>query len=67
LGAFYPFLHLSSAELTLPLPQITPAFELYVCTSPLLPHSAVVSAARAVSKWVQKDEGRLFLMGAPSF
>lgn len=47
--------------------QITPAFELYVCTSPLLPHSAVVSAARAVSKWVQKEEARLFLMSAPSF
>ncbi|GAA5866444.1 hypothetical protein JCM8547_000627 [Rhodosporidiobolus lusitaniae] len=46
---------------------ITPAFELYVCTTPLLPHSAVVSAARAVSKWVQKDEARLFLTSAPSF
>ncbi|GAA5979415.1 hypothetical protein JCM11641_005027 [Rhodosporidiobolus odoratus] len=46
---------------------ITPAFELYVCASPFLPQSAVVSAARAVSKWVQKEEQRLFLMGAPSF
>ncbi|BGP20036.1 hypothetical protein JCM10213_000582 [Rhodosporidiobolus nylandii] len=46
---------------------ITPSFELYACTSPLLPHSAVVYAARAVSKWVQKEETRLFLLNAPSF
>ncbi|GAA5845470.1 hypothetical protein JCM11251_003394 [Rhodosporidiobolus azoricus] len=46
---------------------ITPTFELYVCTSPLLPHSAVVSAARSVSKWVAREEERLFLMGAPTF
>ncbi|GAA6021944.1 hypothetical protein JCM10207_002611 [Rhodosporidiobolus poonsookiae] len=46
---------------------ITPAFELYVATAPLLPHAAVVSAARAVSRWVGKEEARLFLRGAPSF
>ncbi|GAA6039406.1 hypothetical protein JCM8097_002841 [Rhodosporidiobolus ruineniae] len=46
---------------------VTPTFELYIATTPLLPHSAVVSAARAVSKWVAKEEARLFLMGAPSF
>ncbi|BGP58154.1 Vacuolar fusion protein mon1 [Rhodotorula sphaerocarpa] len=42
---------------------VTSEFELYVSTSPLLPHGAVVSAARSVSRWVQADEHRLFLSG----
>ncbi|GAA5939966.1 hypothetical protein JCM1841_000904 [Sporobolomyces salmonicolor] len=46
---------------------VTAQFELYVATSPLLPHSAVVSAARAVSQWVKKEEDRLFLTSSPSF
>ncbi|GAA5970190.1 hypothetical protein JCM21900_005873 [Sporobolomyces salmonicolor] len=45
----------------------TTQFELYVTTSPLLPHLAVVSAARAVSQWVKKEEDRLFLTSSPSF
>ncbi|GAA5881996.1 hypothetical protein JCM1840_002092 [Sporobolomyces johnsonii] len=46
---------------------VTAQFELYVATSPLLPHSAVVSAARAVSRWVKNEEERLFLTSSPSF
>ncbi|GJN94002.1 hypothetical protein Rhopal_007065-T1 [Rhodotorula paludigena] len=46
---------------------VTPQFELYLATSPLLPHSAVVSAARAVSRWVKKEEKALFLHGAGTF
>ncbi|KAK4694121.1 vacuolar fusion protein MON1, partial [Phenoliferia sp. Uapishka_3] len=42
-------------------------FELYVALSPLLPKTAVVSAARAVSKWVKGQESKLFLTSAPSF
>ncbi|GAA5901325.1 guanine nucleotide exchange factor MON1 [Sporobolomyces salmoneus] len=45
----------------------TPQFELYVATSPLLPHSAVVSAAKRISKWVEKEEQKLFLTSSPSF
>ncbi|GAA6015710.1 hypothetical protein JCM11491_002454 [Sporobolomyces phaffii] len=45
----------------------TPQFELYLATSPQLPHSAVVSAAKAVSKWVEREESRLFLTNSPSF
>ncbi|GAA5872112.1 hypothetical protein JCM16303_000983 [Sporobolomyces ruberrimus] len=45
----------------------TPQFELYVATSPFLPHSAVVSAAKGVSKWVEKEEQKLFLTSSPSF
>ncbi|GAA6055254.1 hypothetical protein JCM3770_001509 [Rhodotorula araucariae] len=46
---------------------VTPQFELYLATAPLLPHSAVVSAARAVSRWVRKEERGLFLHGAGTF
>ncbi|KAM0746693.1 DUF254-domain-containing protein [Meredithblackwellia eburnea MCA 4105] len=42
-------------------------FELYVALSPLLPKSAIVSAAKAVTKWAKANEGRLFLTSAPSF
>ncbi|POY73088.1 hypothetical protein BMF94_3926 [Rhodotorula taiwanensis] len=42
---------------------VTGDFELYVSTSPLLPHAAVVSCARSVSKWVKQDAARLFLSG----
>ncbi|KAL8276925.1 hypothetical protein RQP46_010653 [Phenoliferia psychrophenolica] len=45
----------------------TSTFELYVALSPLLPKTAVVSAARAVSRWVKAQESRLFLTSAPSF
>ncbi|SCZ88089.1 BZ3500_MvSof-1268-A1-R1_Chr2-1g04181 [Microbotryum saponariae] len=49
------------------LPQTTSSFELYLAVSPLLPKTAVVSAARAVIKWIKAEENRLFLTSAPSF
>ncbi|KZT73756.1 DUF254-domain-containing protein [Daedalea quercina L-15889] len=46
---------------------ITQPFELYLALSPRLPKSAVVNAANAVARWVQKEERRLFLRDAPVF
>ncbi|BGP11298.1 Vacuolar fusion protein mon1 [Rhodotorula toruloides] len=46
---------------------ITSSFELYLATAPLLPHSAVVNAARSISKFVAGKENELFLSNAPSF
>ncbi|CAL1713268.1 unnamed protein product [Somion occarium] len=46
---------------------ITQPFELYLAMSPLIPKSAVVNAANAISRWVQKEEKRLFLRDAPVF
>ncbi|KAJ3557656.1 hypothetical protein NM688_g1358 [Phlebia brevispora] len=46
---------------------ITQPFELYLAMSPLLPKSAIVNAANAIAKWVQKEEKRLFLRDAPVF
>ncbi|GAA5877863.1 hypothetical protein JCM3774_000198 [Rhodotorula dairenensis] len=42
---------------------LTPEFELYLSVSRLLPHAAVVTCARGVSRWVKQDEARLFLSG----
>ena len=47
--------------------QITQPFELYISVSPMLPKSAVVSAANSVMRWVKKEEARLFLRDAPVF
>ncbi|KAK0201848.1 vacuolar fusion protein MON1 [Desarmillaria ectypa] len=46
---------------------ITQPFEMYIALSPRLPKSAAVGAANAVSRWVKKEEGRLFLKDAPVF
>ncbi|KZT12073.1 DUF254-domain-containing protein [Laetiporus sulphureus 93-53] len=46
---------------------ITQQYELYLALSPLLPKSAVMNAANAVARWVQKEERRLFLLDAPVF
>ncbi|TXT10597.1 hypothetical protein VHUM_02102 [Vanrija humicola] len=46
---------------------LTKPFELYVTVSPHLPMSAVVSTANKVAKWVNAEEGRLFLKDAPVF
>ncbi|KAK0187930.1 vacuolar fusion protein MON1 [Armillaria mellea] len=46
---------------------ITQPFEMYIALSPRLPKSAVIGAANAVSRWVKKEEGRLFLKDAPVF
>ena len=53
--------------LTAPSAQITQPFELYLAMSPLVPKSAVVNAANAIARWVQKEEKRLFLRDAPVF
>ncbi|KAG1772371.1 DUF254-domain-containing protein [Suillus occidentalis] len=46
---------------------ITQPFELYVVLSPRLPKTAVINAANAVTRWVKKQEGQLFLRDAPVF
>jgi hypothetical protein len=46
---------------------ITQPFEMYIAVSHGLPKSAVISAANAVTRWVKKEEGRLFLRDAPIF
>ncbi|GJE86335.1 trafficking protein Mon1-domain-containing protein [Phanerochaete sordida] len=46
---------------------ITQPFELYIAMSPLMPKSAVVNAANAIARWVQREEKRLFLRDAPVF
>ncbi|TFK27965.1 DUF254-domain-containing protein [Coprinopsis marcescibilis] len=46
---------------------ITQPFELYVAVSPMLPKTAVVGAANAVTRWIKKEESRLFLRDAPVF
>ncbi|KAG2151303.1 DUF254-domain-containing protein [Suillus clintonianus] len=46
---------------------ITQPFELYVVLSPRLPKAAVINAANAVTRWVKKEEGQLFLRDAPVF
>jgi len=48
------------------LSQTTSSFELYLAVSPLLPKNAVVSAARAVTRWIKKNEASLFLTSAHS-
>lgn len=55
------------ATLGLNIAQITQPFELYVAVSPMLPKSGVVGAANAVTRWVKKEESRLFLRDAPVF
>lgn len=47
--------------------QATSSFELCITISPVLPKNIAVSIARAVSRWVKKEEGNLFLVGAPVF
>ncbi|KAF8442896.1 DUF254-domain-containing protein [Boletus edulis BED1] len=46
---------------------ITQPFELYIVLSPRLPKTAVINAANAVTRWVKKEETRLFLRDAPVF
>ena len=59
-------LHVEEAVLTIVI-QITQPFEVYLALSPRLPKSAIVNAANAVARWVQKEERRLFLRDAPVF
>ncbi|KIJ17802.1 hypothetical protein PAXINDRAFT_161913 [Paxillus involutus ATCC 200175] len=46
---------------------ITQLFELYVVLSPRLPKTAAINAANAVTRWVKREEGQLFLRDAPVF
>jgi len=46
---------------------LTQPFELYIAVSPMLPKTAAVGAANAVTRWVKKEESRLFLRDAPVF
>ncbi|KAG9315754.1 trafficking protein Mon1-domain-containing protein [Chiua virens] len=46
---------------------ITQPFELYIVLSPRLPKTAVINAANSVTRWVKKEEGKLFLRDAPVF
>ncbi|KIJ62584.1 hypothetical protein HYDPIDRAFT_176402 [Hydnomerulius pinastri MD-312] len=46
---------------------ITQPFELYIALSPRLPKTAVINAANAVTRWVKREEGHLFLRDAPVF
>ncbi|RXK37418.1 vacuolar fusion protein MON1 [Tremella mesenterica] len=49
------------------LAWFTKPFEMYLTVPPHLPKSVVVSVANAVFKWVQAEEGKLFLKDAPVF
>ncbi|KAG8214619.1 hypothetical protein J3R82DRAFT_9695 [Butyriboletus roseoflavus] len=46
---------------------ITQPFELYIVLSPRMPKTAVINAANSVTRWVQKEEAKLFLRDAPVF
>jgi len=46
---------------------VTQPFELIVALSPHVPKNAVVGAANAVTRWVKKEENRLFIRDAPVF
>lgn len=46
---------------------ITQPFELYIALSPLLPKTAVINAANSVTRWIKREEGKLFLKDAPVF
>lgn len=47
--------------------QSTQPFELYLTVSPSMPKNAVVSAANAIARWINKEEAKLFLRDAPVF
>lgn len=49
------------------IPQSTQPFEIYLTISPTMPKHAVVSAANAIARWVNKEEAKLFLHDAPVF
>ncbi|KAF8551678.1 DUF254-domain-containing protein [Imleria badia] len=46
---------------------ITQPFELYIVLSSRLPKTAVINAANSVTRWVKKEEAKLFLRDAPVF
>lgn len=46
----------------LPLLQVTGAFELYMCYSPLGTKASAVSAIHKLMRWIRKEEDRLFIL-----
>ncbi|MCO5565782.1 hypothetical protein L7F22_019457 [Adiantum nelumboides] len=45
----------------------TPPFELYICASPHIPNTTLISMAKSVVKWVKQEEHQLFIVSAPIF
>lgn len=45
-----------------PLFQVTGAFELYMCYSPLGTKASAVSAIHKLMRWIRKEEDRLFIL-----
>lgn len=46
----------------LPLLQVTGAFELYLCYSPLGTKASAISAIHKLMRWIRKEEDRLFIL-----
>lgn len=46
----------------LPCPQVTGAFELYMCYSPLGTKASAISAIHKLMRWIRKEEDRLFIL-----
>lgn len=42
--------------------QVTSAFELYICYSPLGTKAGAISAVNKLMKWIRKEEDRLFIL-----
>lgn len=42
--------------------QVTNAFELYVCYSPLGTKAGAINAVNKLMKWIRKEEDRLFIL-----
>lgn len=42
--------------------QVTGAFELYICYSPLGTKASAVSAIHKLMRWIRKEEDRLFIL-----
>lgn len=45
-----------------PLLQVTGAFELYMCYSPLGTKASAVDAIHKLMRWIRKEEDRLFIL-----
>lgn len=42
--------------------QVTNAFELYICYSPLGTKAGAINAVNKLMKWIRKEEDRLFIL-----
>lgn len=54
--------YLTSMTTLCPLLQVTGAFELYMCYSPLGTKASAVSAIHKLMRWIRKEEDRLFIL-----